>query len=53
VHLYCHDNEHSRNLDAEWLPTQDPDSEKKPTSTHTPFENLKKLLREPDEQDEG
>jgi 5-methylcytosine-specific restriction endonuclease McrA len=43
--IYCHDNEHSRVLDAEWLPDQDTDSEKKPTSTHTPFADLKKLLR--------
>jgi hypothetical protein len=50
--IYCHDNEHSRNLDAEWLPAQDPDSKKKPTSTHTPFADLKKLLRKPGE-DEG
>ena len=43
--LYCHDNEHSRILDAEWLPDQEPDREKKPTSTQTPFADLKKLLR--------
>jgi 5-methylcytosine-specific restriction endonuclease McrA len=43
--IYCHDNEHSRSLDAEWLPAHDPDTEKKPASTHTPFENLKELLR--------
>ena len=50
--IYCHDNEHSRSLDAEWLPIDDTDSEKKPTSTHTPFENLKKLLGEAGEQEE-
>jgi len=42
--IYCHDNEHSRSLDAEWLPAHDQDSVKT-TSTHTPFENLKELLR--------
>ncbi len=42
--IYCHDNEHSRSLDAEWLPDQDPGTEKKPTTTHTPFADLKKLL---------
>lgn len=45
--LYCHDNEHSRFLDAEWLPTQDSDTEKKPVGTHTPFADLDKLLRVP------
>ena len=42
--LYCHDNEHSRDLDAEWLPTHDTDSDKQPTATHHPFEKLKELL---------
>ena len=42
--LYCHDNEHSRNLDAEWLPTLDQDSGTKTTTPHTPFANLNKLL---------
>jgi hypothetical protein len=50
--IYCHDNEHSRNLDAEWLPAQDPGPPKKPTTKHTPFADLKKLLRKPGE-DEG
>jgi hypothetical protein len=49
--IYCHDNEHSRSLDAEWLPAQDPGTEKKPTTTHTPFANLKKLLSEPGENE--
>ena len=44
--IYCHDNEHSRSLDAEWLPTQNPDNEKKPVSTHTPFADLMKRLGE-------
>jgi hypothetical protein len=38
--LYCHDNEHSRSLDAQWLPTQNADTEKRPTSTFTPFADL-------------
>jgi len=50
--IYCHDNEHSRLLDAEWLAADEPGHEKKPTSTHTPFAGLKKLLRGPGE-DEG
>jgi 5-methylcytosine-specific restriction endonuclease McrA len=43
--IYCHDNEHSRSLDAEWLPTQDSDKEKQSAATHTPFADLTKLLR--------
>jgi 5-methylcytosine-specific restriction endonuclease McrA len=54
--IYCHDNEHSRDLDAEWLPTHNPDDEKTPAGTHTPFADLKKLLRrtgsEEDESEE-
>jgi 5-methylcytosine-specific restriction endonuclease McrA len=46
--IYCHDNEHSRNLDAEWLGAQAPDTEKKTTATHTPFADLKKLLGKPE-----
>ncbi len=48
--FYCHDNEHSRSLDAEWLPTQDADAEKTPTATHTPFADLKNLLGKPGHQ---
>jgi len=44
--IYCHDNEHSRSLDAEWLPAQGSDTPRKPTTTHTPFAGLKKLLPE-------
>ena len=42
--VYCHDNEHSRDLDAEWLPTHDADREETPTATHNPFAKLKDLL---------
>ena len=45
--IYCHDNEHSRLLDAEWLSTENPDKEKGTTSTHSPFADLKKLLSTP------
>jgi 5-methylcytosine-specific restriction endonuclease McrA len=45
--IYCHDNEHSRSLDAEWLPTENSDNEKGATTTHTPFADLSKLLRKP------
>lgn len=42
--IYCHDNEHSRSLEAEWQNTQDSDTEKRPASTHTPFADLMKML---------
>jgi 5-methylcytosine-specific restriction endonuclease McrA len=51
--IYCHDNEHSRGLDAEWLPPQEPGSENKPATTHTPFANLEKLLRKTREDEDG
>jgi len=37
--LYCHDNEHSRNIDAQWTKGHS-DNETK-TSSYNPFENLK------------
>lgn len=43
--IYCHDNEHSRDLDAEWLPTDNLDNRKHPPSTHTPLKDLEKLLK--------
>ena len=46
--IYCHDNEHSRVLDAEWLTADDAANEKKPTTTHTPFAGLEKLLHDPE-----
>jgi len=50
--LYCHDNEHSRDLDAQWLATEDPDRKKGPTATHNPFAKLAHLLNTP-EGDKG
>jgi 5-methylcytosine-specific restriction endonuclease McrA len=47
--LYCHDNEHSRFLDAEWLPTEDADRKKGPTSTHNPFADLANLVKKRDQ----
>lgn len=43
--LYCHDNEHSRSLDAAWLPSEDPDRNIGPTTTHNPFAGLAHLLK--------
>jgi 5-methylcytosine-specific restriction endonuclease McrA len=45
--IYCHDNEHSRLVDAEWLSTKNPDKEKGTTATHSPFSDLKTLLSKP------
>ena len=45
--IYCHDNEHSRSLDAEWLPTENPDTDEGPAATHRPFAALKALLPKP------
>jgi len=50
--IYCHDNEHSRLLDAEWLSTQNPDKQEGTTATHSPFADLKKLLNK-HRNDEG
>jgi len=43
--LYCHDNEHSRYLDAEWYGAEIPDGGQKPASSHNPFSGLAALLK--------
>jgi 5-methylcytosine-specific restriction endonuclease McrA len=43
--IYCHDNEHSRYLDAEGIAAQDPGSEEQPAGIHKPFADLDKLLK--------
>jgi len=45
--IYCHDNEHSRLMEAEWQDTQDSDTEKKSSGLNTPFADLMKLLDVP------
>lgn len=45
--IYCHDNEHSRSIDAEWLPTDDPDRDRGPSAKHNPFANLSSLIAKP------
>jgi len=42
--LYCHDNEHSRYLDAEYGELVS-DKQSTESSTHTPFADLKALLK--------
>lgn len=46
--IYCHDNEHSRSLDAEWLPTENSDADEGAGATQTPFAGLKNLLGKTD-----
>jgi len=43
--LYCHDNEHSRYLDAEWYDGPTPGEEEEPPSTYRPFADLDALLK--------
>jgi len=43
--IYCHDNEHSRYLDAEWQEAPTPGSETATTSTYQPFADLQALLK--------
>ena len=43
--LYCHDNEHSRYLTAEWSEAPEPGKEPGPASTHKPFAGLDALLK--------
>jgi hypothetical protein len=43
--LYCHDNEHSRYLDAEWHDGPAPGGEQEPPSTYKPFAGLEDLLK--------
>ncbi|MGB5628982.1 MAG: YajD family HNH nuclease [Woeseiaceae bacterium] len=46
--LYCHDNEHARYLDAGESNAVTPGEASGPSSTHTPFADLRTLLkREP------
>jgi len=43
--LYCHDNEHSRYLDAEGYGEATPGGEQEPSATHKPFADLQALLK--------
>jgi len=45
--LYFHDNKYSCSLDAKWLAKENLDKKDEPTTTHSPFANLKDLLRKP------
>jgi hypothetical protein len=43
--LYCHDNEHSRYLEAEWHDGATPGEEHGSSSTYKPFADLESLLK--------
>ncbi|MCX5895078.1 MAG: YajD family HNH nuclease [Proteobacteria bacterium] len=43
--LYCHDNEHSRYLDAQWYDGSTPGGTQEPPSTYRPFADLAALLK--------
>lgn len=43
--LYCHDNEHSRALESQWLDSPDHDKGTAKEFTHNPLANLKALLK--------
>jgi hypothetical protein len=43
--IYCHDEEHSRYLNAEWYAAPPPGGEQEPTATYRPFADLDRLLK--------
>jgi len=47
--VYCHDNEHSRYLDAEWSEGPTPGGKREPSSTYKPFAGLDSLLKDREE----
>jgi hypothetical protein len=44
--IYCHDEEHSRYLNAEWYDAPPPGGEQEPPSTYRPFADLDNLLKD-------
>jgi 5-methylcytosine-specific restriction endonuclease McrA len=47
--IYCHDNEHSRYQDAQWLEPGASEEQSEDTLTHQPFADLAKLLQSKNE----
>jgi hypothetical protein len=43
--IYCHDNEHTKYLDAEWYEAPTPEGTKEPPATYRPFADLNALLK--------
>jgi 5-methylcytosine-specific restriction endonuclease McrA len=46
--IYCHDNEHSRYVDAEWYDAEVPSGDQEPASSNKPFAGLADLLKNKD-----
>jgi hypothetical protein len=44
--LYCHDNEHARDLDGEWYESAEPDRDRAPSTSFRPFADLSVLLKD-------
>jgi ribosomal protein L37AE/L43A len=44
---YCHDNEHSRELESQWQNGAAAPADKDPAVTHNPFAGLNQLLHSP------
>ncbi|MBM9537526.1 YajD family HNH nuclease [Desulfobulbus alkaliphilus] len=51
--IYCHDNEHARHLDAQWLPSHNADTDKTPITTHSPFAGLGALVQKSGRSHQG
>ena len=47
--IYCHDNEHSRGMEAQWQTADGGEAEKKMVAKHNPFADLQKLMQPKDE----
>jgi len=43
--IYCHDNEHSRNLESEWHDGPTTEDNQESSSIHNPFANLDALIK--------
>jgi hypothetical protein len=43
--IYCHDNEHSRHVDAEWYGAEVPGGDQESASSNKPFAGLAALLK--------
>ena len=43
--LYCHDNEHSRSLEAKWQNQSSPGEDRTQKVTHNPFAGIKEMLK--------
>jgi ribosomal protein L37AE/L43A len=43
--LYCHDNEHSRSLEAKWQNESDSGADRRQKTTYNPFAGLQDLLK--------